>query len=346
MKKTIISGITGQDGSYLSEFLISKNYEVHGLMRRSSVFSTERIDHLTNKYEKDGIFNLHYADLTDSSSIRNIIQKISPDEFYNLGAMSHVGVSFSTAESVLNINSIGAYRILDILKEICPNCKYYQASSSEMFGASPPPQNEETKFMPQSPYGISKVAAFYITKYFRNANKMFASNGILFNHESPRRGLNFVTRKITFNLAKIIAGKEKKIYLGNLDTRRDWGFAGDYVKAMWMILQHNKSDDFVISTGENRSIKDFLENVFSLLDLDWKNFVVANTPQYMRKTEVESLQGDSTKARNILGWKPDHTFNDLCKMMLISDLEKFGLSLDRAKSIAKKIKNNVFQKTS
>lgn len=337
MKKVIISGITGQDGSYLSEFLISKNYEVHGLMRRSSVFNTERIDHLTNKYEKDGIFNLHYADLTDSASVRSVIQKISPDEFYNLGAMSHVGVSFSTAESVLNTNAIGAYRILDILKETCPNCKYYQASSSEMFGASPPPQNEETKFKPQSPYGISKVAAYYITKYFRNVNKIFASNGILFNHESPRRGLNFVTRKVTFNLAKIIAGKEKKIYLGNLDTRRDWGFAGDYVKAMWMILQHNKPDDFVISTGENRSIKDFLETVFSLLDLDWENFVEANTPKYIRKAEVESLQGDSTKARNILGWKPDHTFNDLCKMMLISDLKKFGLSLDQAKNIAKKM---------
>ena len=338
MKKAIISGVTGQDGSYLSELLISKNYEVHGLMRRSSVFNTERIDHLNNKFEKKGIFNTHYADLTDTSSLRNIIQKVKPNEFYNLGAMSHVGVSFYTAESVLNINSLGAYRVLDILKEIAPRCRYYQASSSEMFGASPPPQNEKTTFLPQSPYGISKVAAYHTTKYFRNANKMFCSNGILFNHESPRRGLNFVTRKITFNVAKIIAGKEKKIYLGNVDTRRDWGFAGDYVKAMWMILQHDKPDDFVISTGENRSIKEFLETVFSILDLNWENFVRANTPKYMRKTEVESLQGDSTKAKKILGWKPDHSFDDLCRMMLESDLAKFNLTLDQAKKIAKKLK--------
>ncbi len=338
MKKAIISGVTGQDGSYLSEFLIAKGYEVHGLMRRSSVFNTERIDHLTNSYEKNEIFNLHYADLTDTSSLRNIIQKVEPDEFYNLGAMSHVGVSFLTAESVLNINSLGAYRVLDILREISPRCKYYQASSSEMFGASPPLQNENTAFMPQSPYGISKVAAFHTTKYFRNANKMFASNGILFNHESPRRGLNFVTRKITYNAAKIIAGLEKKIYLGNLDTRRDWGFAGDYVKAMWMILQHNSPDDFVISTGGNNSIKDFLEKVFSLLNLDWQKYVEANTPRYMRKTEVESLQGDSSKAKKILGWEPDHSFDDLCKMMLESDLKKFNISFDQAQEIAKKLK--------
>jgi GDPmannose 4,6-dehydratase len=338
MKKAIISGVTGQDGSYLSEFLISKNYEVHGLMRRSSVFNTERIDHLTDKYEKNGIFNSHYADLTDTSSLRTIIEKVKPDEFYNLGAMSHVGVSFFTAESVLNINTMGTYRVLDILKDVVPDCRYYQASSSEMFGASPPPQDENTNFMPQSPYGVSKVAAYHTTKYFRNANKMFASNGILFNHESPRRGLNFVTRKITYNVAKIIAGLEKKIYLGNLDTRRDWGFAGDYVKAMWMILQHDKPDDFVISTGENRSIKDFLKTVFSLLDLDWNKFVEANTARYMRKTEVESLQGDSSKAKKILGWVPDHSFNDLCKMMLVSDLKKFNISFEQAKDIASKLK--------
>ena len=338
MKKAIISGVTGQDGSYLSEFLISKNYEVHGLMRRSSVFNTERIDHLTDEYEKNGIFNTHYADLTDTSSLRTIIEKVKPDEFYNLGAMSHVGVSFFTAESVLNINTMGTYRVLDILKDVVPDCRYYQASSSEMFGASPPPQDENTNFMPQSPYGVSKVAAYHTTKYFRNANKMFASNGILFNHESPRRGLNFVTRKITYNVAKIIAGLEKKIYLGNLDTRRDWGFAGDYVKAMWMILQHDKPDDFVISTGENRSIKDFLKTVFSLLDLDWNKFVEANTARYMRKTEVESLQGDSSKAKKILGWVPDHSFSDLCKMMLVSDLKKFNIPFEQAKDIASKLK--------
>jgi GDPmannose 4,6-dehydratase len=344
MKKAIISGATGQDGSYLAELLLSKGYEVHGIMRRSSVFNTERIDHLIDKYERKGLYNLHYGDLADSSSVRSIIELVKPNEFYNLAAMSHVAVSFATAESTLNINALGAYRVLDIIKNISPKCKFYQASSSEMFGASLPPQNELTKFLPQSPYGISKVSAYFITKYFRNANNIFASNGILFNHESPRRGLNFVTRKITYNLAKIIAGHESKILLGNINTKRDWGFAGDYVRAMWMILQHQKPDDFVISTGKNYSIKDFLQTVFDLLNLNWKDFVIANTKQYMRSTEVVDLLGDSSKARKILKWKPEYSFQDLCKMMLESDLLKFNISLKEAIKIAAKLKKNVSKK--
>jgi GDPmannose 4,6-dehydratase len=338
MKKALISGATGQDGSYLAELLLSKGYEVHGIMRRSSVFNTERVDHLIDRYERKGLYNLHYADLTDYSSIKSVIELVKPNEFYNLGAMSHVAVSFHAAESTLNMNALGTYRVLDIIKNSFPKCRFYQASSSEMFGASPPPQNELTKFLPQSPYGISKVSAYYMTQYFRNAHHIFASNGILFNHESPRRGLNFVTRKITYNLAKIIAGQEKKILLGNLNTRRDWGFAGDYVRAMWMILQHNNPNDFVISTGENYSIKDFLETVFNLLNLNWKDFVIANTKRYMRSAEVVDLMGDSSKARKILKWKPEYSFKDLCKMMLESDLERFNITFKEAIKIASKFK--------
>ena len=276
-------------------------------------------------------------DLTDTSSISNLIKKYKPSEFYNLAAMSHVGISYYTGEATINTNSVASYRIQESILNNHKSCKFYQASSSEMFGATAPPQNENTQFNPQSPYGISKVAAFYTTKYFRQAHGLFASNGILFNHESPRRGLNFVTRKITHSLARILIGYEKKINLGDISTRRDWGHSKDYVRAIWLILQHKEADDFVISTGKNYSIKDFIIKVFKILDLDWKKFVTTNNKKFLRPAEVRSLQGDSTKARKLLKWKPKYDLDDLCKDMLKNDLKLYGMSLDDAKKIAKKL---------
>ena len=340
MKKKIafVTGITGQDGSYLAEFLLKKNYIVHGLLRRTSILNVDRIQDIINKYENKGRLKLHYIDLTDTSSITNLIIKYKPNEFYNLAAMSHVGISFYTGETTLNTNTVSSYRILESILKNHKKCKFYQASSSEMFGSTPPPQNENSPFNPQSPYGISKVSAFYITKYFRQAHGIFAANGILFNHESPRRGLNFVTRKITHSLARILKGKEKKIYLGDVTTRRDWGHAKDYVEGIWLILQHRKPDDFVLSTGKNYSIEDFIKKVFKLLNLNWKKFVVTNTKRYLRPSEVRNLKGDSTKAKKVLKWKPKYDLNYLCKDMLISDLKLYGMTLDDAKKIAKKIK--------
>ena len=340
MKKKIafVTGITGQDGSYLAEFLLKKNYIVHGLLRRTSILNVDRIQNIINKYENKGRLKLHYIDLTDTSSITNLIIKYKPNEFYNLAAMSHVGISFYTGETTLNTNTVSSYRILESILKNHKKCKFYQASSSEMFGSTPPPQNENSPFNPQSPYGISKVSAFYITKYFRQAHGIFAANGILFNHESPRRGLNFVTRKITHSLARILKGKEKKIYLGDVTTRRDWGHAKDYVEGIWLILQHRNPDDFVLSTGKNYSIEDFIKKVFKLLNLNWKKFVVTNTKRYLRPSEVRNLKGDSTKAKKVLKWKPKYDLNYLCKDMLISDLKLYGMTLDDAKKIAKKIK--------
>ena len=340
MKKKIafITGITGQDGSYLAELLLKKKYIVHGLLRRTSVLNVDRIQTIINTYEKSKKLILHYIDLTDTSSITNLIIKHKPHEFYNLAAMSHVGISFYTGEATLNINTLSSYRILESLFKNHKSCKFYQASSSEMFGSTPPPQNEKSSFNPQSPYGISKVSAFYTTRYFRQAHGMFSANGILFNHESPRRGLNFVTRKITHSLARILIGKEKKIYLGDITTRRDWGHSKDYVYGIWLILQNKTPDDFVLSTGKNYSIKDFLEKVFKILDLDWHKFVKTNTKNFMRPSEVRNLQGDSRKAKKILKWKPKYNLDDLCKDMLLSDLKMYGLTLDKAKSIAKKLK--------
>ncbi len=339
MKKKIafITGITGQDGSYLAELLLKKNYTVHGLIRRTSNLNIERIQDTINKYEKIGKLKIHYMDLTDTSSITNLIRKFRPDEFYNLAAMSHVGISYYTGEATLNINTIASYRILESILNNYKKCKFYQASSSEMFGSTPPPQNETSPFNPQSPYGISKVSAFHTTKYFRQAHGLFASNGILFNHESPRRGLNFVTRKITHSLARILKGHEKKIFLGDISTRRDWGHSKDYVRGIWMILQHKKPDDFVLSTGKNYSIKDFIIRVFKILDLDWKKFVSINNKNFLRPAEVRSLQGDSSKARKLLKWKPKYDLDDLCKDMLLSDLKLYGMTLEDAKKISKKI---------
>ena len=336
-KIAFITGITGQDGSYLAELLLEKKYIVHGLLRRTSVLNIERIQNIINQYEKIGKLKLHYMDLTDTSSISNLIKKYKPSEFYNLAAMSHVGISYYTGEATINTNSVASYRIQESILNNHKSCKFYQASSSEMFGATAPPQNENTQFNPQSPYGISKVSAFYTTKYFRQAHGLFASNGILFNHESPRRGLNFVTRKITHSLARILIGYEKKINLGDISTRRDWGHSKDYVRAIWLILQHKEADDFVISTGKNYSIKDFIIKVFKILDLDWKKFVTTNNKKFLRPAEVRSLQGDSTKARKLLKWKPKYDLDDLCKDMLKNDLKLYGMTLDDAKKIAKKL---------
>jgi GDPmannose 4,6-dehydratase len=336
-KKAFITGITGQDGSYLAELLLKKNYTVHGLIRRTSNLNIERIQDTINKYEKIGKLKIHYMDLTDTSSITNLIRKYRPDEFYNLAAMSHVGISYFTGEATLNINTIASYRILESILNNHKKCKFYQASSSEMFGSTPPPQNEKSPFNPQSPYGISKVSAYHTTKYFRQAHGLFASNGILFNHESPRRGLNFVTRKITHSLARILKGYEKKIFLGDISTRRDWGHSKDYVRGIWMILQHKKPDDFVLSTGKNYSIKDFIIRVFKILNLDWKRFVSTNNKNFLRPAEVRSLQGDSSKARKLLNWRPEYDLDALCRDMLLNDLKLYGMSLDDAKRIAIKI---------
>ena len=252
--------------------------------------------------------------------------------------MSHVGISFNTGEATLNINTLACYRILESILKSHKTCKFYQASSSEMFGSSPPPQNEKTQFNPQSPYGVSKVAAFHITKYFRQAHGLFASNGILFNHESPRRGLNFVTRKITHSLARILKGEEKKIHLGDISTKRDWGHSKDYAIGIWKILQYKKPEDFVLSTGKNVSVEEFIKKVFKILNLDWKKFVTTNNKKFLRPSEVRSLKGDSRKARKLLKWKPKYNLEDICKDMLEADLKLYGMTLNQAKEIAKKIK--------
>ena len=338
MKKiAFITGITGQDGSYLAELLLSKNYIVHGLLRRTSFLNLDRIQNIIDKYESKELLNLHYIDLTDTSSITNLIIKYKPHEFYNLAAMSHVGISYFTGEATLNINALATYRILESILKNHKKCKFYQASSSEMFGSTPPPQNEKSPFNPQSPYGISKVAAYYTTRYFRQAHGLFASNGILFNHESPRRGLNFVTRKITHSLARILSGHEKKIYLGDISTKRDWGHSKDYVRGIWMILQYKSPEDFVLSTGKNYSIEEFVKKTFNLIGLDWKKFVTTNNKKFLRPSEVRSLQGDSKKARKLLKWKPVYNLDTLCLDMLESDLKLYGMTLNEAKKIAKKI---------
>lgn len=335
-KKALIFGVTGQDGSYLSELLLSKKYSVTGVMRRSSVFNTQRIDPIYSQYPLN--FKTVYGDLLDVNSLIRIIDEDKPDEIYNLAAMSHVAVSFEMAEFTTEVNALAPQSILEHLRRTKSKSKFYQACSSEMFGASPPPQNEETKFLPQSPYGISKVAAFYMTSYYRRAFDLFASNGILFNHESPRRGLNFVTRKITFNLARILKKEIKNIELGNLEARRDWGFAGDYVEAIHLIMQYKEPGDFVVATGENYSIRDFVIKCFELVGLDWEEFVKYNVKNYLRPAEVPNLQGDSSKVRKLLNWKPKVMFEELCKMMLENDLKLVGIkNLDEAKKVARSL---------
>lgn len=321
MRRAIITGITGQDGSYLAEFLLRKGYEVHGLIRRASTFNTERIDHLyTDPHDPKTKIFLHYGDLSDSGQLTNLIYNVQPEEIYHLGAQSHVRVSFDMPEYTGDITGIGTTRMLEAIRRSGIKTRFYQASSSEMFGNSPPPQNEKTVFSPRSPYAAAKVYAFWIVANYREAYKIIACNGILFNHESPRRGETFVTRKITRALAKIKLGLESKLYLGNLNAKRDWGFAGDYVEAMWLMLQQDEPDDYVIATGESHSVKEFLEEAFTYKDLDWRDYVEID-PRYFRPTEVECLQGDASKAREKLGWKPKVPFKELVKLMVDADFQ-------------------------
>ena len=324
-KKALITGITGQDGSYLAEFLLFKGYEVHGLIRRSSIFNTVRIDHLYQDPHLPGTrLFLHYGDLSDSGQLTNIIYNIQPDEIYHLGAQSHVRVSFDLPEYTGDITGLGTTRILESIRRSRIKTKFYQASSSEMFGDAPAPQDENTPFRPRSPYAASKVYSFWMVRNYREGNNLFACNGILFNHESPRRGETFVTRKITRGLAKIIAKKEKKIYLGNLEARRDWGYAPEYVEAMWLMLQQDKPDDYVIGTGETHTVKEFLEEVFGYLNLDYRNYIKIDQ-RYFRPTEVEYICANSRKARKELSWSPKILFKDLVKIMVDYDLELTGL---------------------
>jgi len=325
MKKALITGITGQDGSYLTELLLSKGYEVHGIIRRASTFNTDRIEHLyRDPHDPNTRIFLHYGDLTDGESLRKIVNKVEPDEVYNLGAQSHVRVSFEMSEYTADTVAMGTLRmlnaVLDYQQSSGKQVRYYQASSSEMFGAAKPPQSEATPFYPRSPYACAKVYAYWQVINYREAYSLFACNGILFNHESPRRGETFVTRKITRAAARIKYGLQDKLYLGNLDAKRDWGYAGDYVEAMWLMLQQDEPDDYVIATGECHSVREFLEETFTQLDLDWRDYVEID-PRYLRPTEVDHLQGDSTKARRKLGWKPKVDFRQLVKMMLQHDLD-------------------------
>ena len=323
MKKTaLITGITGQDGSYLAEFLLAKGYLVHGLIRRSSSFNTGRIDAIyQDLHESNRNLILQYGDLTDGANLSRVLRTVAPDEIYNLGAQSHVRVSFDIPEFTADTVFMGALRLLESIRECGRPVKFYQASSSEMFGrVLETPQRENTPFNPQSPYGVAKVAAHHMTVNYREAYGIFACCGILFNHESPRRGATFVTRKITRALARIKLGLQKKLFLGNIDAKRDWGFAGDYVRGMWMMLQHDKPDDYVLATGETHSVREFLDCAAPMMDLDWHEFVEID-PFYYRPTEVDLLLGDASKARRELGWEPRVTFKELVAMMVKADLE-------------------------
>jgi GDPmannose 4,6-dehydratase len=329
MKKALITGITGQDGSYLAELLLSKDYEVHGIIRRSSSFNTGRIMHIfRDVHEEAAPLRLHYGDLSDASCLEKLIDHIEPDEIYNLGAQSHVRVSFDEPIYTADIVAVGTLRLLEAIKNVgaARQVRFYQASSSEMYGnADEAPQSESTRFRPRSPYACAKVYAFHQVVNYREAYGLHASNGILFNHESPRRGETFVTRKITRGLARILAGKEHKLYLGNLDAKRDWGYAKDYVEAMWLMLQQRAGDDYVIATGETYSVREFLALSFGLVGLDWKEFVEID-PRYFRPTEVELLLGDGSKARKILGWQPKTRFPELVRLMVAADLEAEGVA--------------------
>lgn len=322
-KSALITGVTGQDGSYLAELLLSKGYNVHGMIRRSSSVNTSRIEHLlTEKFSES--FLLHYGDLSDSHSLRRLIDSAEPDEVYNLAAQSHVRVSFDQPEYTADVTGLGVLRLLEAVRsatQATPSAvRCYQAGSSEMFGSANPPQSEETRFEPRSPYACAKVYGHYQAINHRESYGMFVSNGILFNHESPRRGETFVTRKITLAAARIKQGLQKKLFLGNLDARRDWGFAGDYVKAMWLMLQHDEPDDFVVATGTAVSIRDFLSLSFEAVDLNWEDFVEID-PRFYRPAEVDFLLGDATKAREVLGWTPEVDVSALAQMMVASDME-------------------------
>jgi len=342
VKKALITGITGQDGSYLAEFLLEKGYEVHGLLRRSSVENTERIEHLIREPKK---VTLHYGDLTDAGSLSRLLYKIEPDEVYNLAAQSHVKISFEMPEFTANVNAIGTLSLLESIREVNPKIKFYQASSSELFGkVREIPQNENTPFYPRSPYAVSKLYAYWITVNYRESYKMFACNGILFNHESPRRGRDFVTRKITTGIADILTGKTDCLYLGNLDAKRDWGYAGDYVEAIWLILQQDEPDDYVIATGETHTVREFYELAFKKVginlvwqgegldetgvDKDTGRVLVRVSSEFFRPAEVDLLLGDPAKAKAKLGWKPRVSVEELVSLMVESDLRAAGVKLD------------------
>ncbi len=314
-KKALITGITGQDGSYLAELLLEKGYEVHGILRRNSTFTTGRIEHIFDKLQ------LEYGDLADSSSLQHIIAKVQPDEVYNLAAQSHVKVSFDVPEYTADVTGTGTLRLLEAIRTAAPKAKFYQASSSEMFGkVLEVPQTEQTPFYPRSPYGAAKVYSYWITKNYRESYDMFACNGILFNHESPRRGETFVTRKITRAVAAIKAGRQDKLLLGNLDAKRDWGFAGDYVQAMWLMLQADKPDDYVVATNETHSVREFCQIAFSHVGLDWEKYVQVDE-RYFRPAEVDLLIGDASHAKKVLKWTPKVSFKELVEMMVDSDME-------------------------
>jgi GDPmannose 4,6-dehydratase len=329
MKRALITGITGQDGSYLAELLLAKGYEVYGIVRRSSTFNTERLDSIyQDPHAANYRLRLVYGDLDDASSLNRVLRTVKPDEIYNLGAQSHVRVSFDVPEYTASTVAMGTLRLLEAIREsgLETTTRFYQASSSEMFGSAAPPQDENTPFQPRSPYACAKVFAHQLCQNYREAYGMFISCGILFNHESPRRGIPFVTRKITRTAARIKHGLESKLFLGNLEARRDWGFAGDYVEAMWMMLQQAKGDDFVVATGESHSVREVLDVAFGALDLDWKKFVEID-PRYFRPTEVDHLHGNAAKAQRALGWKPRVTFQQLIDMMVRADEEDVRSSL-------------------
>ncbi|MGB3311149.1 MAG: GDP-mannose 4,6-dehydratase [Nodosilinea sp.] len=331
-KRALITGITGQDGSYLAELLLDKGYEVHGIIRRTSTFNTDRIDHIyVDPHNADARLFLHYGDLTDGTMLRRILEQVQPQEVYNLGAQSHVRVSFDSPEYTADAVGMGTLRILEAIRDYQQRTglevRFYQAGSSEMFGkVQEIPQKETTPFYPRSPYACAKVFAHWQTINYRESYNLFASNGILFNHESPRRGETFVTRKITRAVARIVAGQQKKIYLGNLDSQRDWGYAKDYVRAMWLMLQQDQPDDYVVATNETHSISEFLDLAFTHVNLDWHDYVEFD-PRYLRPAEVDLLIGDSTKARQVLGWEPSVTFEELVHLMVESDLEAVGIRL-------------------
>jgi GDPmannose 4,6-dehydratase len=324
MKKAFITGVTGQDGSYLAELLLSKGYEVHGMMRRASTFNTGRIAHIPlDLHDKNSRFHLHYGDLSDSSALNRLLRTLQPDEIYNLGAQSHVRISFDIPENTADVVALGALRILDAIREIGLKTKFYQASSSEMFGLAKPPQDENTPFYPRSPYAVAKTFAYWITKNYREAYGLFAVNGILFNHESPRRGENFVTKKITNTAARIKAGQAKKLYLGNLDAVRDWGYAPEYMEAIWLMMQQPQPDDYIVATGEGHTVREFAEEAFRLVGLDWKKYVEID-PRYFRPSETPMLIGNPQKARQQLNWQPKVKFKELVKIMLDYDLKEYG----------------------
>jgi GDPmannose 4,6-dehydratase len=322
-RRALITGVTGQDGSFLAEFLLSKGYEVHGLVRRASTFNTDRLEGIYTDPHEDGTsLYLHYGDVTDATCLRRIMEKAKPDEIYNLAAQSHVRVSFDQAEYTADVVATGTLRLLETFREYAAGkqVRFYQAGSSEMYGSAPPPQNEATPFRPRSPYAVSKVAAHWYAANYREAYGLFIANGILFNHESHRRGETFVTRKITRALARIKMGLQHQLFLGNLDSKRDWGYAGDYVEAMWLMLQHPTPDDFVIATGEAHSVREFLDLAAEYCGIDWEAYVRTD-PRYLRPTEVEHLMGNARKARRLLGWRPRVSFRELVRRMVEHDLD-------------------------